>query len=298
MRMMLRTILTAVVMVGVSSAAFGQTAFKYQFKPDSKLGYVMDMKMKMTMNVAGKEIAINQKMLMDVDWAIGKVAEDGTADVKITYGKTQMTMEAPFGNVEVSSDQTDEPAGPVGPILLKVVKAMAKFEANMKVAPNGEITDFKANDELAKELAQLPGADQVAKMLDSESMKSNIRDTTMLLPKTAVQKGSKWKQDISGKNAMGKVTGDREYTYEGSESRDGTTVEKFKVVPKMKVEVTVPNATIEMKKQEGAGTVYFDNAKGQIAEMISNQTVEMEVQVAGMTIEQKMDITNTLKRRK
>src|SRR5207248_9301956 len=60
-----------------AASAQAQTTLRYKFKPSDKLAYVVENKMSMKLDVAGKETEMTVSQIMDLAWNIESVASDG-----------------------------------------------------------------------------------------------------------------------------------------------------------------------------------------------------------------------------
>src|SRR5205807_1173100 len=118
----------------------------------------------------------------------------------------------------------------------------------------------------------------------------------LIMPKEAISKGKTWKSKSDMKLPIGKMIAEVEYTYAGTEDKDGRSLEKISLKPKATIEPD-PNAPIalKLKSHEGKGTAYFDNTAGRLLETTVQQTMEMEAEVAGMAFTRKMVQTMTMR---
>jgi hypothetical protein len=265
--------------------AAAQTTLRYKFKEGETLNYAMDQKMKMTTNIMGKAIEMNMDQTAQMTWKIGAVDSDGNAKLEIKFGRTKMSMDTPMGKVEVDSDKSDEPDDPLGKILHTVIKTMAGLTVTGKISTRGEITDIEMPAEVAKKLQGLPGAEALGDTFSPDGLKRMMGQSGIVLPKEPVDKGAAWKNKVDMKLPIGKIIAEIAYTYEGP----AKNAEKIALKPKMSIQAD-PNApfAMTMKSQEGSGHAYFDNQAGKLREMVMNQTMEMEIEIMGQTLSQRM----------
>jgi hypothetical protein len=265
--------------------AAAQTTLRYKFKEGETLKYAMDQKMKMTMNIMGKAIEMNMDQTADMTWKIESVDSEGNAKLAIKFGRTKMSMDTPMGKVQVDSDDTNEPDDPLGKILHGVIKGMSGMAVTGKISTRGEITDIEMPEKVLKQLKNIPGADQLGDMFSPDGLKRMMGQSGLVLPKEAVAKGDNWKNKVDMKLPFGKIVVQFDYTYDGP--KEG--LEKVALKPKMTLE-PAPNSpfAITLKNQEGTGQALFDNATGRLRELTVNQTMEMELEVMGQTLTQRM----------
>jgi hypothetical protein len=274
----------------LAGAAQAQTTLRYKFKEGDKLGYAIKQDQKMSMNVMGMDIDMKTTMDMDMSWQTVKVEENGTAQAKVTLNHVKMTMEGgPLGKVEVDSTDKNEPDNPIAQVFAGIAKSIGGMEMTFTVDPTGDIKDVKISEGTQKKLKKIPGLGAFGgDAFGPDSLKALVEGGIIVpLPKDAVEKGKSWTQKVSTKTAVGKISGETKFTYDGATDKD---LEKFTTKPDMKVE-TDANAPIQMKLKSGSGkgTTLFDNKAGRVAQATNEATMKMEIEAGGMTI----DVTST-----
>ena len=279
-----------------AAAASAQTTLRYKFKEGDNLKYTIEQKMKMTMNVMGNAIDMTMNQTSDMAWSIQSVDSDGNAKITVKFGRNKMTMDGPQGKVQVDSDSKQEPDDPVGQVLYKVIKGLSGLEMNATISATGEYTDIKVPEKAVKELQNLPGGEMFGDMFSGDGIKRMMSQSGLVMPKDPVEKGKTWKSKSDMKMPFGKLVAEVEYTYAGSTEKDGRTLEKITLKPKATIEPN-PNApfTMKLKSHDGTGTALFDNAAGRLLEVTNQQNMDMELEVMGMTINQRMVQTTTMR---
>ncbi len=272
-----------------------QTTLRFKFKDGDKLAYVLDQKMKMSTNVGGKDIQMHMDQSMTMDWQVLKVDSSGNAQVKMDFTGVKMVMDGPMGKVVVDSKDAKQPDDPVGKILAQVVSTIAGMQMTFTIDPTGHIKDVKVPDAVKTKLKNMPGAQAMGDLFSDEGLKK-MAQGGVVLPTEAVTKGKMWTQKADMKLPVGEIKGDIQFTYDGPVDKDGKKLEKIALKPNIKMEAG-PNAPFQMKMkdQTGEGYVYFDNAAGRLAEVTSNQKMEMTIDANNMTILQKIDQSTTMK---
>src|SRR5262245_18721146 len=279
-----------------AATASAQTTLRYKFKEGDTLKYVLEQKMKMTMNVMGNDIEINMDQSSDMAWSIGKVDDKGNAKITVKFGRQKMSMKSPMGNIEVDTNNSQEPDDPLGQTLYKVTKALAGVEVSGTVNPQGEYSHVVVPDKALKEFQELPGSANFGDMFSPDGIKRMLSQSGLIMPKEAVSKGKTWKNKTEMKLPIGKMLAEVEYTYNGPEEKGGHTLEKIALKPKATLEPD-KNSPIAMKlkSHSAKGTAYFDNEAGRLQEVVTQQTMEMEADVMGMAFTQKMTQTMTMR---
>ena len=281
----------------VTSAASAQATLRYQFKEGQKLEYVMEQKMKMTMNINNMDIDTKMDMTNDLLWKIISLNSDGGAKVQIKVTRAKLSMDGPTGMVQVDSDQKNEPDDAIGKLFSQIIKASAAMEMTGTMLPTGEMKDIKVSDATAKALKGIPGADKFGDVANPESLKSMM--SNLVFPPDAVAKGKTWSNKNEMKTALGKTVIDNTYTYEGIVQKDGAKLDKISVKPAIKIEPDPKSPVkIEVKETKGSGQILFDNKTGRMIESTGNQTMQMQLAIAGMNLTQTIDQNTTIRLKK
>jgi hypothetical protein len=291
-------ILLPLAALGADTATtFAQTTLRYQFKAGNRIPYVLEQKIKMTINAQGNEVQMNIAQNVEITWNIASVDSDGKAKMTQKIGRIRFSMDGlPTGKIEFDSKDGKEPEGPVGKILAPLLKSMAGAEISLTMDPQGRSSDVKVPKELVDAVKNSPAAAQLGEMFSEEGFKRLAGQGGLVLSAEPVNKGSSWDQKIEMKLPVGKMTVDNKLTYEGPVERDGKTVQKVALHPVLTLEGG-PNApaTIKLKDQNSKGNAFFDNAAGRLLETDLTQNMDMEVNAGGQTVTQKMEQTVTLK---
>lgn len=265
-----------------------QTRLAYRFKAGDKLDYEMDQKMKMVMTVNGMDIDMKIDQLIEKKWEVQKVDEKGTARVRVRFGRVKLGIEGFTGIIEVDSADDKELKDPMGMVLSQVVKALAAIDASLTIDPTGKVSDVTFAEGAFKRLKEIKGLDTGGLSdLTSEAGLKAMMEGGMVFPGGEFAKGRSWSQKQDIEMPFGKLRTDTKYTYEGSVERDGRRLEEIALKPETKLE---PKADaplqIKMKAGESKGKILFDNRLGRLIEQTTEATMEMSVEVGGMTINQ------------
>jgi hypothetical protein len=293
-----RAIFLAVLTSAIfASASPAQTTLRYQFKEGEKIAYLMEQKMKMSMNIMGNNVETQMIMTLDMSWNVLKVDSQGVGQVQIKVGSAKVIMDGPTGKVEVDSKDTKEPDDAVAKVFSQIAKAMAVMEITGSMQPTGEMKEVKVSEETAKALKNLPGADKLGDALNPDSFKNMI--TTVVFPKEEISKGKTWTNKTESKTPVGKTIADNTYTYDGQADKDGVKLDKISVKPMVKIEAD-PSAPIkiEVKDAKGSGEILFDNKTGRLVESVIQSRTDMAITANGLNLTQVIDQTVTIRVKK
>jgi hypothetical protein len=292
-----RAIAVSLAMLLASASGLrAQVTLKYQFKQGDVLHYQLVTSQKGTTKAADKEFPGQQRQTIDMAWLVQSVDVKGNAKIKLNFERAKLLIETPKESVEATSDAKDLPEKEPAKSMTGMVKALAKFEAEVTISPQGEIKGVTIPEAVLKEMKAIPGAEQFAAGWTPENLERTLSDSMLVLSPDPIAKGKSWKTKVEGMSPFGKLTGDMEYVYEGTVTRDGRNVEKFLVRPKLKIE-TDPKSPVKLTVKEYAseGSAYFDNAAGRLVEVTTTHRIEVQAKVEDMVFTQKTELSNSLK---
>jgi hypothetical protein len=290
-------LLAGLILAAGASAASAQTTLRYQFKEGDKLPYVMEQKMKITMNILGMDIETKMDMLLEMSLNVVDVNKDGSVQMQFKVNSAKMNMDGPMGRIEVDSKDKLEPDDPVAKILSQVVKALGAMEMTGQMLATGETKDVKVSEATVKALQAVPGADKAGDVANADSLKAML--SSIVFPTEAIDKGKTWTNKTESKTKFGHSITENTFTYEGTTEKDGATLQKISLKPNIKIE-SDPKAEIKInvKDVKGTGQILFDNKIGRLIESTTTQTTQMQINAGGIDIDQRVEQTTTLRRKK
>src|SRR5205807_1293910 len=146
-----------------------------------------------------------------------------------------------------------------------------------------------------KAMQAIPGANQLGDLSHPDNFKDMI--SGIVFPTEAVAKGKSWSHKTETKSPAGKIISENVYTPEGTETRDGVTLEKIAFTPNIKIDPD-PKAQMKIKTIKAAGHTLFDNKVGRVVESTVNQTKVGTITVMGLTLDQTTTETTTIRLQK
>jgi hypothetical protein len=283
---------------GVCAAAPApeQTTLRYRFKEGEKLHYVLEQNMTMDMNVAGQDVKMEMKQLLEMTWHVTGVDKDGKARMTQTITRLRFNMDGPTGTFEYDSKAGKEPNDPVGEQVAPFLKALVGADMTLTMDSRGRIGDVKLSDKFKEAIKNMPGAAAGNDFASEEGLKRLTSQGGLTLPAGAAAKGDSWSSKLESKTPAGNMVVDTKFTYEGPETRDGKKLDRVALRPTATLEPD-PNAAfaLKIKSQDAKGTARFDNAAGRLVETGVTQVMEMEVDAGGQTVLQTVKSTTTMK---
>ena len=286
------------MILAVASTAPAQTTLRYKYAKGDSNTYELTQNMKMAQNVGGNNIGTTMKQTMVMTTTVQEILPNGNAKVETKFDHVRMEMDMPgLGNVVLDSKDENPGAGnPIGAVMGGMIKTLAKVQFVATMTPLGETVDFKMPKELIDEFKAMPGGAQMGDMFSEQGIKNMMGASGLVLPKNPINKGEGWNQKVSTKMPMGKMDADMKYTFQGSDTSAGKSLEKFGFVPNVKIAADENAAVnIQLDSQKGEGTVLFDNAAGRVVEFNLNQVMEMTITVQNMNITSTIDQKTSMK---
>ncbi|MBI2824879.1 MAG: hypothetical protein HYX69_09350 [Planctomycetia bacterium] len=291
--------LLAVVVFTAAASARAETKLRWKFKAGDKVGYEMGMEMDQDMKIGDMSVGMKMTHRMDMSWDVKDVAADGTATISQTVNRVRMDMTLPpgAGAGPIKYDSKAEKQEPGAEMIAPMFDAMVGKPFTMKVTTLGEVKEVQLPKAMIEAMSKTPlGA--MNPMFSEDGIKQMFKQNVLPLPEKAVADGTTWDSTMEMKGLpFGKMVSETHYKYAGQEERGGKKLDKIDVSANTKFE-KAPNAEIQLdiKNQESAGAIYFDNKAGTAVESSQTSKMSMEVEFGGMTIEQDVTTKTTLKR--
>ncbi len=303
-------VLSLALSLVTASAARAETTLKWKFKEGDVLNYVMETDSQQKMDVQGQVFEIGSKMTFDLTWKVKGVAADGAADMEQVVDRVQIKMTSPFANLDYDSKNPKEPEGPIWEQMKPIITSMTGEPFSMKVSPAGKVTDIKLPAKMAKVFEDQKaaggggggrrGLGGLMGGFSENAVKEMIQKAVLPLPEKPVSGDAKWSQKFE--NVMpgaGTQKTDVTFSYSGSETQEGKSLEKIT----SKIQLTFepaenPQADVEITKQDGSATIYFDGAAGRTIKATGKQTMIMEIAAPNREMTREVSETNSIRQGK
>ncbi|MFO0969878.1 MAG: DUF6263 family protein [Gemmataceae bacterium] len=291
---------SALALCFLSAPLSAQTKLAFKFKKGEKQQFVFEQKMKIVTTVNGMDINTKVDQSIEKTWEVLSVDAKGTAKVRIKFDRVKFAMEGFTGVVEIDSKNLKDAKGDVEKVLNQVVAAMAATDMTLSVDPTGEVRDVELTEAARAKLKELPTGDAggVGGFANEGQIKA-MASAGVTFPAAGVEKGKTWSHKQTIESPIGKVLADSTHSYEGEIDRDGQKLDEITTKQDVKIEAAADaKIKIKMKSMEGKGKAYFDRAAGRLIEQTSQSDIEMEVEAGGMTIQQRIGQSTTMRLKK
>lgn len=215
------------------------------------------------------------------------LAEDGSADVRVTHDSVSVLIDGPMGRQEWSSGSGEPPQDPSFQAMAQLVGA--SFEMN--VAENGVINEISGMEELLQNMAgAIPGGDPAARaqatamleeMFGEEGMKSLMQQGMQAFPEEAVSPGAEWQREMRLPLPFGEMRFEYLYTLREVVSEGGSQIAKIDVggsIGELESDSGNPMAAMmSFSDGEVSGDLDFDIERGLIVRASLLSTVDVSV---------------------
>jgi hypothetical protein len=189
-----------------------------------------------------------------------------------------------------------------------MLETMIKKPFRTTFSSRGEIKKVKLPQGMLENLNKSVGG-QMGELLSEDSMKRF--GIISVFPEKAVKPGETWTQETNLKlPVIGNQVLKNTFRYDGTETRDGRTLEKLGLTQSMKSEDKKPAGEAKQaegakpteKKEEGGGLtgmeakgfLLFDNTAGHVVEVSIDMKMKMNMNIMGQKLTQDMTGTTVM----
>lgn len=284
--------LSSLIFALCSQPALAQTQLRYQYDAGSSLQQQFVQQSNVSVSVADQKI--NSSLSHTIRWRVNvlDVENEASASINRTIEGVKIAISAPgLQTVEYDTDSTEsQEESP----LLDSIKAMAGLEVKYDADALGRITNLKVDKSALDKI----GSSIVngAAVVNESSLTKMVKGATIVLPAKPIQAGDSWKQVFAFDTTSLPASMSLEFTYKGNTERDGRQLEVLDIKPRLTIQNDGKTARgkVSIRKQEGTGTLLFDNYKGQIHTLSFETTVETEAVIGQNTVAQTVSTKVTL----
>lgn len=276
-----------------ASPAAAQEKLRYKFKAGEKHDYVLEQKTNTKTNVKGMDVESKVDMSVEMTYEVKKIDDKGNAHMQMKIGRVKMEVQGPFGIYDFDSSDPKEGKDAISKALGPTLRALAGARLDVVKSPRGETVSVDVPEEVLKKFRAAEGG--AAAGLDENTFRA-MSQGGVVFPEEAVEKGKNWTDMQKVDLPFGKVVSELKYTLEGQEERDGRKVQKMSFIPKMKIEASdKADFKLTVKEADGKGTVQFDNQAGVLLDQTTEMTMQMDVEIMGMTLTQSLNQATTVR---
>jgi len=276
-------LLVLAVLAGPGAAQ--EADLKWKFEKGKTFYQEMVINTDQKLTLMGNDIPIKNKQTIITSWTPEK--QDKDKNWVVAEKILAMKMDIEMLGQKISYDSTKN-AGP--PALVDAMKPIIGAEFKATISPEMKTLKVDGYQEFLDKLGDAdPKVKQMmASTFSEDTLKQSSDALFALVPAKPVKKGESWMEKSTVPlGALGKLTVERKFTYEGKSG----ALDKIIMDSKLdKHEPADPKAgglalpfrlkKLDLKKTTATGTIYFDAAKGRLDS--ADQTVKLE---GSMTVE-------------
>ena len=294
--------LAALVLLWVSGPAFGADtlALRHAYKAGEKYVASVAQKMTITQTPPGRDpVVVKRDMGMEMRMDVLSTTPDGTADVKVTYERLTLRMEAP--NETVVYDSADPATKDLKHPALAGFGSLLGQSLTMTITPRGEVKAVRGMDGIIEAtLRDIPEGEQreaaraqIKRVMNEEHFSRQMSGLSMAFPEEAVGVGDGWdreqKVDLGFINLVSK-------THYKVETIAADTVE-LSVEGTVSSDAPDPAAAMKVVVEEGSrqqGKIKLNRANPVLSTIEISQKMKMTISAGGRSAEQTVDGTATV----
>ncbi|HEV3341737.1 MAG TPA: DUF6263 family protein [Pirellulales bacterium] len=269
-----------------TTAADDGVTLKWKFKAGQISRYTTSVDMKMQRKFGSRQPEdFSSKQTSDMTWLVDSVDEDGNAHITQTIERVRM-VESAQGEEQTFDSDDDKLAEGSDEAAADLRRLVVNQPVHLTIDQHGKVIDVRPSEKLAEKLKQSPPG-PLAAMFSRESLKQQAGTNTLELPDEPISRGSTWQQQTTVNDpTSGRQTLVTTFRYDGSEKRDGQTLEKISATAKISPAGNQGAAQrVTIKDQKSNGVIWFDRAVGRIHEMEMVTKVVREVSLGANKLE-------------
>ena len=283
---------TAMVMI-LGSKSQAQAPLRWKFEAGQVYRYEFVQRNKIKVKTEGQEFTSNNDLTVNLSWKVKSVTPEGTAEIVMLMERVQAIVESGPQMINYDSKGENQGEGASKPFH-DVYSVAIGPEYKIKMDARGQVLESKVPEKVTAALQVSPfvGVADGGSFLSDKGVQNVFAQVVPVFPEKAVSKGDTWNGSIELPVAPLKLTlkhTDTLTEIDGSTAKVSTVLETS-----IKPDPDSPLA-IEMKSQEGKGTVTIDTKAGRITASTIVQTIEMGIKIMNKQIDQTVSINADLK---
>ena len=296
--MLRKTLVSAGVVIGLSSVSFGQVKLERKFAENATHVVETTSKIEQKLAIAGMETDTKSETRATAKSVTGKRDVGGMLRVQERVESMRISTEVMGQTYEFDSASPDNKGSSALEALREVHKAIAKRASTVVYDKDNRVYAIESDQDV---LAGLPPELQalVKGQIDPENLKKVANQELDQLPKEPVSKGDSWQRTESANFGAGQImTFQSKYTYEGTIERDGRTLDRI-TSKTLSVDFSLQDSPLplqlkgsQLKATESEGVILFDRAAGMVVEHTGSARIVGEITFAinGMDLPSQLDL--------
>lgn len=275
-----------------------EVELRWKFEPGADRVYRLVQSSRSTTTMG----EISQTQTFTLRHQVLDVADDGAADVRVTYESMRLVQDGPMVHREFDSESDEPPGDPMAMMLSKLVGV----SFDMTAAPDGEVRRVAGMENMVEAIAAgvdgvgpetaAPMRAVVDDMFTEEAMQSMMQQSMQTLPDGPIAAGATWSHASSLEFPFGTLRSDTDYTLEGVVTEQGRRIARIAMRgTRGELEPNPDNpmpAAMEMSGGEVTGEIDFDVERGLV--LRSTFVTNMDMSAAGQSTHVESNVEMTL----
>lgn len=212
--------------------------------------------------VKGTSQKLSLQTMMEITWRIDEIDSEDNASITQTFTRLAAKMDSPTaGIVEYDTDNKEKPRGSAKD-LEAALNPLVGTSLVLKISPRGEIQEVTLSKAANEAIAKAGRTGKLKHLFSTEALRSMLRQSLVKLPTEEVDDGAKWTVTNELASPLGKLTQKNEYTYEGEQEFESTSLDKITVKSTIDLDDKPVIEDLVLKSQTQTGELWFDSEGG------------------------------------
>lgn len=282
----------------VPAAARAGKRLRLKFTAGAELQYTLTQDTTITTQAGENLQQTSLTQTSDMVWRVEAIDDGGNARIQQRFSRMRLTMNGPAGiQFEIDSADDRPPEG-LARSIHPVIQALAQATFTLLMTPRGEILEIDMSDDVTAALQKIPGSSMLGDMAKKEGLTQIIKQAMPVFPEEPVEEETKWNSTFTLKNPIfGRQVVRTTYRYDGEEQVDDRKLDRIAIRVVMQIQrdadAAAP-AAMKVIEQDSSGALFFNRAAGRVESSRITQSMRMQVQAAGQTMQQQIETQTRL----
>ena len=265
------TLIALAWLAGFSSNAYSQSnSPQWKLKQGDQFSVILTQTSNSLTKVDAREITVDNKTIIELDWNVTKVAANGDATIQQALTRVKLSVNGfarvkkgeratPLKDIEFDTADPDD-ATKDSKTLLNQIQPLLGLKFSVVMAPDGEIKNVTVPKAVTALLNGMPDARNLQQLFSAKGWKDVIGASAIVLP-SDLRQGKSWTDEADVSTAMGQLQRVRTYTYSGASKEDGISIGEFDLVVELNAVAADKTADVHRSKLiefSGTGKLLMD----------------------------------------
>lgn len=263
-----------------------ESQLRWKFKQGDSFQYRTQQDTQSRTQVGPREVKSSTQQVIEQTWHIKLVADDGTADIGLTFDRLRIKYDTPSGLLQIDSaadnagpDELAEIAG--------TLRTLTGAELLVRITPLGEIAEVVLPQAIREHLESARASQELQTTISEDGLKSMIAQSTVVVPERKLQPGDTWESQRGQLGAKMVLN----YQYAGLEPMSNPATSTINISGKITLDdQPVPELRIRLAGQEVKGVIHFDAEAGRLQDLEMTQKTAIDITSGDTTGRQEVQV--------